>query len=164
MGKAHWQHCPFLTQQPWMEIVDHIVELKSTGWHIRLSQTSRWHQNKSSGLACPGQARPGQNRTFVLMSTGSLAQPDMSPCIFLSTYSFMLITLRTCPPLASFLSISAPDWFRHISRLVLHLFNQSIQGGSWGGGMDYFEKKTMWWNSKFNVNKILIFGVWKTCI
>ena len=47
-----------------------------TGWHIRLSQTSRWHQNKSSFLACPGQ-----NRTFVLMSIGGLAQPDVSTCM-----------------------------------------------------------------------------------
>ena len=38
-----------------------------TGWQIRLSQTSRWHQNKSSVLAWPGLTWTGQNGTFVLM-------------------------------------------------------------------------------------------------
>ena len=52
----------------------------STGWHIRLSQTSRWQQNKSSVLAWPGRTWTCQNRTFVLMSTGGSAQPDVSPC------------------------------------------------------------------------------------
>ena len=52
----------------------------STGWHISLIQTSRWHQNKSSVLAWPGMPCPGQNRTFVLMSKGGLNQRDVSPC------------------------------------------------------------------------------------
>ena len=37
-------------------------------------------------MACPGQARPGKNGTFVLMSTGGFAQPDVSPC----SYMFIL--------------------------------------------------------------------------
>ena len=54
--------------------------LKRTGWHIRMWRSSRWHQNKVSALAWPGQGRPGQNRTFVLKSTGGQSQPDVSPC------------------------------------------------------------------------------------
>ena len=38
--------------------------LESTGWHIRLWQTSRWHQNISSVLAWSGQARPKWNFCF----------------------------------------------------------------------------------------------------
>ena len=30
----------------------------------------------------PGKARPGQNRTSVLESTGGFAQRDLSPCTF----------------------------------------------------------------------------------
>ena len=41
-----------------------IVARFSTGWHISLSQTSRWHQNRSSVLARPG--RPGQAKTELL--------------------------------------------------------------------------------------------------
>ena len=58
----------------------------NTGWHIMLIQTSRWHQIKSSVLACPSQARPGQNGTFDLMSTGGLNQPDVSPCSQIMIY------------------------------------------------------------------------------
>ena len=36
-------------------------------------------QKSRLGLASPRQARPKQN--FVLMSTGGLAQPDVSPCM-----------------------------------------------------------------------------------
>ena len=42
---------------------------------------ARWYQNKSSVLAWPGQGRPVQNGTFVLMSKGGLNQCDVSPCI-----------------------------------------------------------------------------------
>ena len=52
----------------------------NTGWHITLFQTSRWHQNDSSILAWPALPWPGQNGTFVLMSTGGLNQRDVSPC------------------------------------------------------------------------------------
>ena len=38
---------------------------RDTGWHIRLSKTSRWHQNKSFVLAWPGLTWTGQNWTFV---------------------------------------------------------------------------------------------------
>ena len=39
----------------------------------------------------PGQARPGQNRTFVLMSTGGLNQGDISPCTCLN----FIVSLKT---------------------------------------------------------------------
>ena len=52
-----------------------------TGWHIMLIKTFHWHQNKGSVFAWPGQIRPGQNGTFVLKSTGGLAQADVSPCM-----------------------------------------------------------------------------------
>ena len=61
--------------------------LVSTGWHISLIQTSCWHQTKSSVLAWPGQGRPGQYRTCLLMSTGGLNPGDVSPCS-LQCYGF----------------------------------------------------------------------------
>ena len=45
-----------------------------------MSKTSCWHQNKSSALAWPGQATPGQNEIFILESTGGFAQAEWSPC------------------------------------------------------------------------------------
>ena len=63
-------------------IIKRCVSVKGayTGWHIRWSQTPRWHQNKSSVSAWPGQDRPGQNGTFVLKSTEGSSQADVSPC------------------------------------------------------------------------------------
>ena len=37
----------------------------------------------------PVQARPGQNRTFVLKSTGGFAQAALSPCIDVRSYLFL---------------------------------------------------------------------------
>ena len=48
----------------------------STGWPLMLCQTSCWHQYKRCVLSSSYL-----NRTFVLMSTGGLTQPEWSPCI-----------------------------------------------------------------------------------
>ena len=58
----------------------------TTGWHISLIQNSRWHHNKSSVLAWPALTWPGQNGTFVLMSTGGLSKRDVSPCMNILSY------------------------------------------------------------------------------
>ena len=51
-----------------------------TGWPFHLCKTSSWHQDKSSALAWPALAWPGQSGTFVLKSTGGFAQVEWSPC------------------------------------------------------------------------------------
>ena len=51
----------------------------STGWPFHLCITSSWLQDKSSALAWLGQGRPSQSGTFVLKSTGGLAQVEWSP-------------------------------------------------------------------------------------
>ena len=51
-----------------------------------LIQTSRWHQNKSSFMAWPTLTWPGQNGTFVLMSTGGLNQGKVSPCTLIQDF------------------------------------------------------------------------------
>ena len=42
----------------------------------------------------PGQARQRQNGTFVSMSTGGLAQPDVSPCTCSSPMSFSTFQMK----------------------------------------------------------------------
>ena len=39
-------------------------QFKCSGWHITLSKTSSWLQNKSSALVWPGQASPKQNFSY----------------------------------------------------------------------------------------------------
>ena len=45
------------------------------------------------GLAWPGHARPGQNRTYVLKSTGGFAQRDVSPCTVSETQLYVTAEL-----------------------------------------------------------------------
>ena len=49
--------------------------------------------NKSSVLAWPALAWPGQSETFVLKSTGGFSQRDGSPCTF-SSWTFIKPALR----------------------------------------------------------------------
>ena len=83
--------------------------LVSTGWHISLIQTSCWHQTKSSVLAWPGQGRPGQYKTCLLMSTGGLNQGDVSPCIRIVIGRLQALTL-----MISFQG--NPWWWRQLQR------------------------------------------------
>ena len=53
-----------LRSMPHWNVIVPILRLQVTGWHIRLLQTSRWHHNKSSILAWPGQAMPKWNCCF----------------------------------------------------------------------------------------------------
>ena len=54
--------------------------IRVQGDHSACDEPLRRLQNKSSSLACLGQARPGQKGSFVLKSTGGFAQRDVSPC------------------------------------------------------------------------------------
>ena len=76
----HWDFRKVALKAVSCSVCNQLPSIIFTGWHIRLSQTSRWHQNKSSVLAWPGLTWTGQNWSFVLKSTGGLAQPDVPPC------------------------------------------------------------------------------------
>ena len=74
-----------------------------TGWHIRLWQTSLWHEKTVPFW--PGLAWPGQNGTFAMMSTGGSPQPDVSPCknspeliiVFIAVYLLVeLVKILAC--------------------------------------------------------------------
>ena len=52
----------------------------TTGWHFRLFLTSRWHQNKISVLVKGYHSGCAKPQTSVMVSTGGLTQPDVSPC------------------------------------------------------------------------------------
>ena len=130
------RQCPFVILQgavsllrlglSWLDMTPYIVtSSECTGWHIRLIQTSRWHQIKSSALTCPSQARPGQNGTFDLMSTGGLNQPDVSPC----TRSWDLHTKGAFSDLVQWnrciFLVSADIWPIQVWRR-LHSFSQNL--------------------------------------
>ena len=70
------------------------ITLDRTGWHIRLWRTSCCLKNKSSVLAWSALTWTGQIKTFVLMSTGGLSQPDVSSCTLFCRH-FSHYTLHT---------------------------------------------------------------------
>ena len=59
------------------------------GWPFSLCKTSGWLQNKSSALAWPALAWPGQSGTFALKSTGGFAQVEWMVALYKAHHSHL---------------------------------------------------------------------------
>ena len=113
-----------------------------TGWHILLIQTSCWHQTKSSILAWPGQGRPGQYGTCLLMLTGGLNQGDVSPCTVLNSQNLpcFVFLWRNPPPLHSFYC------GRHMCRLPRCCRPSCLRRSRWCWGRG--RPRSCWWRRR----------------